>query len=306
MPYKYPEDLTGMQFGRLTAIRLSENKTKRNRPIWVCKCSCGNIVEKPRNSLLQGEVRSCGCLVKDTSHSKEPQDITGMISGDLTVLYMIPDTHPPRCMCQCACGNLVERDARRIRSQSVKSCGCGLHKLKNDLTGKTFGKLTVLERVENHVTSGGQNFTRYRCVCECGEVVDVNAPSLVRGLTTSCGCFLSHGEESIKNTLQKIGVSYKRQYSFEDCKDKSRLPLDFAIIDSNGSLDSLIEYDGLQHYVERPGWDIEYIRNHDEIKNRYCEKNHIPLLRIPYTKYNQLEVIIKDWITERKKYNDQL
>lgn len=38
------KDLTGKRIGRLTVLRLSDNK--KNRSIkWVCQCDCGNIVE---------------------------------------------------------------------------------------------------------------------------------------------------------------------------------------------------------------------------------------------------------------------
>ncbi len=52
-----------------------------------------------------------------------------------------------------------------------------------DLTGKHFGKWTVLQQVANKNTR-----TRWRCRCECGNQKVVYGQSLVRGASRSCGC----------------------------------------------------------------------------------------------------------------------
>lgn len=53
-----------------------------------------------------------------------------------------------------------------------------------DLTGQKFGRLTVIERVEN---KGKQ--TCWKCQCECGNEVIVQGNNLKNGHTVSCGCF---------------------------------------------------------------------------------------------------------------------
>ena len=57
-------------------------------------------------------------------------------------------------------------------------------KKAEDLTGKRFDKLTVLERVEN-AKSGGP---RWLCKCDCGNEKIVKAGNLKNGSTKSCGC----------------------------------------------------------------------------------------------------------------------
>ena len=52
-----------------------------------------------------------------------------------------------------------------------------------DLHGMSFGRLTVTGSYETRGRSGG-----WRCTCACGEVKWVNAQSLKKGLTQSCGC----------------------------------------------------------------------------------------------------------------------
>lgn len=73
---KYPKDLEGIKFGRLTAIRKAgvKNVGKRgSKALWLCRCDCGNEKVVLRNSLVSGITKSCGCLemeVKKTMHLK--------------------------------------------------------------------------------------------------------------------------------------------------------------------------------------------------------------------------------------------
>ena len=55
-----------------------------------------------------------------------------------------------------------------------------------DLTGKTFGKLTVIGRGENDK----QCKPRWLCMCNCGNpnILLINGQSLRVGKTISCGC----------------------------------------------------------------------------------------------------------------------
>lgn len=55
---------------------------------------------------------------------------------------------------------------------------------RKDLTGRSFGKLTVLEFV-------GQNARRiatWKCLCSCGTIKIVAGNNLIHGKTTHCGC----------------------------------------------------------------------------------------------------------------------
>ena len=53
-----------------------------------------------------------------------------------------------------------------------------------DLTGKRFGKLTVIERTQNDLSYG----SKWLCRCDCGNTVVVLSNNLRRGNTRSCGC----------------------------------------------------------------------------------------------------------------------
>ena len=53
-----------------------------------------------------------------------------------------------------------------------------------DLTGRTFGQLTV----EQRLSKVGAHSIVYRCRCSCGKVTTPLASNLMNGLSASCGC----------------------------------------------------------------------------------------------------------------------
>lgn len=67
------EDLTGMQFTRLTVL---EPVRRKGKLMWRCLCSCGKEVITTKSSLKSGESKSCGCYSREicqksiTKHGK--------------------------------------------------------------------------------------------------------------------------------------------------------------------------------------------------------------------------------------------
>lgn len=53
-------DFTGRKFDRLTVI--SRAPTTNRKTFWHCLCDCGNECISRADSLLDGMIRSCGCL----------------------------------------------------------------------------------------------------------------------------------------------------------------------------------------------------------------------------------------------------
>lgn len=76
-----------------------------------------------------------------------------------------------------------------------------------DLTGKRFGKLTVIERSEDHIQPSGQHCTMWLCKCDCGNEVSVRGSDLKYSKTRSCGCL--HGEN-----LEKYGIKNKKYNTY--------------------------------------------------------------------------------------------
>ena len=53
-------NITGKTFGKLKALKISEESTKTRK--WVCICDCGKEVSVATNKLISGHTKSCGCL----------------------------------------------------------------------------------------------------------------------------------------------------------------------------------------------------------------------------------------------------
>jgi len=70
-----------------------------------------------------------------------------------------------------------------------------------DLTDKTFGKLTVL-RYAGLQPVGTQKQSSWMCQCDCGNQVVVLNNNLKRGITTSCGCY--QVERAIASNLKDL------------------------------------------------------------------------------------------------------
>lgn len=69
----------------------------------------------------------------------------------------------------------------------------------NDLTGKKFGKLTVIGRAPSKVDASGKARTMWYCICDCKNpnTIVVFGDYLKRSECPSCGC------ETHKNRVEK-------------------------------------------------------------------------------------------------------
>lgn len=57
-----------------------------------------------------------------------------------------------------------------------------------DLTGNRYGRLTALFRTDDYVAPSGHHCVMWQCQCDCGNIVNVRAKSLMNNTTRSCGC----------------------------------------------------------------------------------------------------------------------
>ena len=313
------KDLTGQRFGMLTVIKQVEKPKhlKKEGVYWLCKCDCGNEHIVLTCNLTSGHTSNCGCIRKKQTSERCLLDLTGMRFGRLTVTgraenYISPNGFQnTQWYCNCDCGNKVILPQSALRSGNTSSCGClfrekASERFFEDLTGQRFGKLTVIERVEDLLHPNGGYSVQWKCLCDCGTYVTVTSGNLKSGHTISCGCVSSRNEMEIAKILQKLEYDYIPQQNFSDCKDVGLLRFDFGVY-KNDKLLCLIEYDGEQHYVpvkfgnmtdEEAEEKLHNTQKRDEIKNKYCKDNNIPLLRIPYWDKKHIKSIISKYMNE--------
>lgn len=99
-------------------------------------------------------------------------------------------------------------------------------------------------------------------------------------------CHESSGEKIINEFLKNNKIKFYRQHKFSDCTNNMAPPkcvilkFDFFLPEYN----TIIEYDGIQHYKPTFGQkSFEITQRNDIIKNNYLKEKNIRLLRIPYT-----------------------
>ncbi len=170
-------ELTGRRFGRLEVLEQTEPH------FWRCRCDCGNMVNLRDTLLLRNFISSCGCARGDG----RKKDITGMRSGMVAALEPTEEKRRGLVLwrCRCDCGREFLTEGYKISNGVIESCGCMRfrHKIK-DLTGRRFGRLTALRRLDKKI---GTSYA-WLCQCDCGELTEVPVNALIRGGTKSCGC----------------------------------------------------------------------------------------------------------------------
>jgi len=298
------EDLTGLKFGKLTVIKMLYNYNGTGKTKCLCKCDCGNECIRTAYQLKHAKLSSCGCGKKEYIREICGKEIDGMKFGRLLVLETLWDENPPKVKCLCDCGNIVTLRKSDVQKLHTQSCGCLQSErasLANEVNHSNkisdYGVKIIKQHKKNHL---GQ----WIWECECGycgnNFYDLPA-RILNGHVRSCGCLKrSSNELFISSYLDVLGVQYKEQYTFDDCKSDKNYPLyfDFAVFENNNLL-CLIEYDGQQHFIpnEAFGGDDAFVETkmRDEIKNKYCKTNNIPLYRFPYTMTNDE---IKEKITK--------
>lgn len=292
-------DLTGKKFNNWLVIE-KDTERKGTAVYWKCQCDCGTIHSLRGNDLTSGHSKSCGCLNKVEKPTKSRgKDFTGQTFGYLTVLEKdLEKTTYGRTYwkCKCKCGNICSKRSDSFSAVEIPSCGCYKKERTSEfhsskLEGQKFGKLFVLEKVEHNDLR-----SLWRCQCDCGNEVIYPSRYLLSIGVKSCGCdSKSYGELEIRSKLQELNLSFKEQYTFEDCiSPKGRkLRFDFVVFKEEQPF-LAVEFQGKQHYeaVEYFGGQEKFLltQEYDDIKKEYCLKKGIVLECIPYTQLGKIDM----------------
>lgn len=229
-------------------------------------------------------------------------DMIGFKSDKLTVIEETSPDNGARWKCKCECGKEIIVRGGTLRSpKAPKSCGCErtrklieYNKKYNikDITNQRFGSLVAQEMTDKRSNIGS---VIWKCKCDCGKEVLIPSADLCSGNTKSCGCgrHKSLGEDKIITLLKEYNIPFVQEYSFKDLKFEDTQY--YARFDFYVNNSYLIEYDGIQHFVQGQGvYDnidkFKRTQYHDQVKNNYCLERNIPLIRIPYTELNNLTI----------------
>lgn len=178
---------------------------------------------------------------------------------------------------------------------------------KLELTGQTFGELTVIKKDEKRTQQSGHSYWFVKCSCGKIKEKSVLASNLKSGKIQSCGHLRgehfkgpSKGETLIENFFINNNLKYFKEYKielFDETTNKElQLWFDFQVITKNNDI-YYIEFNGEQHYkpVEFFGGEEKFKRqkHYDQLKIEYCKKNNINLIIIPYNEINNISKILE-------------
>lgn len=193
------------------------------------------------------------------------------------------------------------KEFRTVYSSSKKFCSRRCAKIKerksHEQYYKEFSRIHKGQVVPITKYNGNKHDITIYCL-ECNKKTTRRADRFVRDRQgcEHCGRQLSVGEKIIEQYLIDNDVKYESQYipkSFGDIKYR----YDFAILNEDGTVLKLIEYDGRQHFepVEDFGGEKEFKKQveRDVFKERAAREKGIELIRISYKEKNNIYKILE-------------
>lgn len=213
------------------------------------------------------------------------EDDIGNIYGCYKVIGIAKDRVIPSgkikkyYLCECIiCGSKVEIQAYHVRNKNYKYCkNCKPNKLPiQSLVGEKFGRLTVIERADNHKQPSGTTKVVWKCLCDCGNIVNVQDHHLKTGHTISCGCYHAErmqellikdltGMKTGKLTvLRKAYIKNGRQNWVCKCECGNECVVSSSVLTNKkrkscGCLSSIAEYEFEQYLISKQiNYQVQY------------------------------------------------
>ena len=183
------------------------------------------------------------------------------------------------------------------------------------------------------VTYGSEKYIYWKCK-DCGHEWKVTPNNRTSSGTGCPECNKSKGEKECKRVLVSnsfIEISQENYEKLSEIENNNNiyfipqikfdrllglggclLSYDFYI----PKLNYLIEYDGEFHYKAIRKYKNEPMKDaeerfkkqqiHDKLKNEYCKKHNIKLIRIPYWDFDNIESILSKELNIQSNKSDQL
>ena len=255
---------------KVSKLQLSEKRT-----MW-----CENDINYLKKNFLMG-VNHCSEVL-----NKTPNSIRNKIN-DLSLTKQNLWSETEDTFLSENYSKLGIDECCKILNRSVKSIKNRCNKLKlkiitnNELINKFNLKHYSLYNytLVNYVNSK----TKIKIICPQHDIFEQLPYEHLRGKGCPI-CRESKGEKEIRNILLNKNINFISQYKFNDCKNIKTLPFDFYLPDLN----TCIEFQGEQHYKPINWFGgipvFNQLIKRDKIKEKYCLKNEIKLLIIPYNK----------------------
>ena len=217
-------------------------------------------------------------------------------------------------LCECGQSFNTRFSTFKVSKKQCRTCfGKGIgEKLKHSYE---YVKKHIESKSECVLLSKTYNgiFDELKLLCGCKKEFLVTLESFNKGRKRCRKCTMSTSkpEKKILDFLEDRGITFTQEFMLNGCKNEKHLRFDFAILDRDENLKFLIEYQGEGHYKpvnfggmsDKKAQEVfEGVVFRDDIKNQYCKDNNIPLLKIPYWEFDNIEEIL-EYILNRELEN---
>lgn len=183
-------DLCGQRFGQLEVACLSERKTSGGACIWVCECSCGNIIHARGDELRAGTKTCCPQCSRDKRFAPARERAAEKAK-------------------QAEAERARLREAARAERSRLKKAAEA-----ESMVGRKFGKLEVKALTDKRK----RHYRVWLCECECGSITTVSTERLNAGQDCCGECAKKRGRQARREEL-KAELEKNRQAALEKYSD---------------------------------------------------------------------------------------
>lgn len=285
------------------------NKNNNNKAVFLhCQCHCGKEFNTRQQNIKK--IKSCGC--SRNKLKQKGQQVIGEKYGRLTIVGVDEERTAAKnkdgkhgglfVMCKCECGNIKSYHYGSVKSGHTISCGCSKinnPKIMHDLTGKKFGRLTVVRRdIERDSSANRKGNVHWLCKCDCGnpKLSSVTGYCLENGHTQSCGCLAS---EAIAKRNKRVSTKYNKADVSDDVVKIYGEDGSFFIVDRE-------DYDYVKNWFwrkDQKGYWITNSKKEDvEIYNKKMLRVHQLIAARKYGEYNT-KILFPDHLSRDKSDN---
>ena len=275
---------------------------KNARTMLMLECTrCGNVFERDTATLKATKYPCDGCRAerKAEAHRKTVADKFMKRFNDLGLndnfrVVEIPELikYPAKFQ-HLACGNIITTSLQNL-SRTTKdmkgiASGCEYCSGRHTYTEEELKAYLETERPTYEFIRSYMNDKHHLHVVVkhtlCGREKDMQANYFMSHGEGCRYCNVSGGEETIMYALDKLGIDYIKEKTFDDLINPEsgvKLRYDFYVPSHN----LLIEYDGRQH-VDQDSFNKSHdkfasYQARDEIKDNYANMHGIKLVRVGY------------------------
>lgn len=273
--------------------------TKNNVKIRLKCKKCGYVWTTTPNKLLSSKTGCSKCAGQVKMKTEDLREKLKEWNPNIVLLGEFGGVDVKTQVKCKICGNVWESTPSHLKER--RGCPICARKYLTSLYVKSKEKfIEEMKKIDPTIEIIGEyvnNRTKIKCRCkDCGNEWEATPSNLLK--YRGCpACSASKGEKFIAYYLKENNIAFIPQKRFDDCKDKRALSFDFYL----PSFNICIEFDGQQHFSpdiyfgeseEKAKEDFERLKRRDNIKNNYCAKNNITLIRIPYWEVNNISVLL--------------